>query len=73
MAGESGSASHQFPAKQAGQGSINNQAGQAFLADLWHPAFWTLLVLRFSVKIEPDANPGSGDIFAVIFRTLPCA
>jgi hypothetical protein len=73
MAGESGSASHQFPAKQAGQGSINNQAGQALLADLWRPAFWTLLVLRFSVKIEPDANLGSGDIFAVIFRTLPCA
>jgi hypothetical protein len=33
MAGELRSASHQFPAKQAGQGHINKEAGVAFLAD----------------------------------------
>jgi hypothetical protein len=73
MAGESWSASHPFPAKQAGQGQINTESAQAFLADRWNPASRTLLLLRFSVKIEPDSNPGSGDIFAVIFRTRPCA
>jgi len=73
MAGESGSASRQFPTKLAGLVQNINSPGRAFLADFWISALWTLLVLRFSVKIEHAINPGSGERIAVIFRTHPCA
>jgi hypothetical protein len=73
MAGESGSASRQFPTKLAGQFQNINSPGRAFLADFRISSLWTLLVLRFSVKIEHAINPGSGERFAVIFRTLSCA
>jgi hypothetical protein len=73
MAGESGSVSRSFPTKLAGHVQNINSPGRAFLADFWISSLWTLLVLRFSVKIEPDANPGSGWRIAVIFRTLACA
>ena len=73
MAGESGSASRQFRTKLSGQFQNINSPGWAFLADFWISALWTLLVLRFWVKIEHEPNPGCGERIAVIFRTHPCA
>jgi hypothetical protein len=71
MAGESGSASRQFPAKLTRQFQNSNTPGRAFLADFRISSLWTLLVLRFSVKIEHAINLGSGERIAVIFRTHP--
>lgn len=71
MAGESGSVSRQFATKLAGQFRNINSPGRAFLADFRISSLWTLLVLRFSVKIEHAINPGSGERIAVIFRTHP--